>query len=377
MKHIFFWSPHIDPQVATVKSVINSLNSLSKYQKHLKLTLINVFGEWNNFNHNKIAVEDLLESKRLLKEKFKGFLNSRILYIKIFFFSYFPLKKILKKKKPEFLIIHLLTSMPLILFSINNFQTKLILRISGLPKLNIFRYYLWKLASRKIKFVICPTQETKNFLLKKKIFDSEKIIYVPDPIIEIKKINILKNKKIDNHFDKPYFLCIGRLTKQKNHIFLLNFFQKNLTYLKKFKLVIIGQGELLEKYKKIIYSEKLNNFIHILDYKKNVINYIKNAKCLISCSLWEDPGFVMIEAASVGTPIITSDCPNGPKEFINDNECGFIFSSNNEKSFKKALDSFLDSSKEDIKVKLFNAKKKSRKYTLFYNASKIYNMISD
>jgi len=85
----------------------------------------------------------------------------------------------------------------------------------------------------------------------------------------------------------------------------------------------------------------------------------------------------MIEAASVGTPIITSDCPNGPKEFINDNECGFIFSSNNEKSFKKALDSFLDSSKEDIKVKLFNAKKKSRKYTLFYNASKIYNMISD
>ena len=33
MKKIFFWSPHIDPQVATVKSVINSLKSLLNIKK--------------------------------------------------------------------------------------------------------------------------------------------------------------------------------------------------------------------------------------------------------------------------------------------------------------------------------------------------------
>jgi glycosyltransferase involved in cell wall biosynthesis len=377
MRRIFFWSPHIDSQIATVKSVTNSLNSLSKYQKYLKLTLINVFGEWNNFDYDKITVENLLENKSFLKKKFRGFLNSRIIYFQILFYSYFPLKKILSKKKPDFLIIHLLTSIPLILFCINNFQTKLILRISGLPKVNFFRYCLWKLASSKIRFVICPTEETRNFLLEKKIFDSKKVIFIPDPIIELKKINILKNKKIDYHFDKPYFLCIGRFTKQKNHIFLLNFFKNNPTYLKKFNLVIIGQGELVEKYKKIIEFGNLSGCVHILDYKNNVINYIKNASCVISPSLWEDPGFVMIEAACVGTPIITSDCPNGPKEFINSNECGFIFTSNNEKSFKKALDCYLNSSKEEVKLKIFNAKKKSRKYTFFYNASKILNLISN
>ena len=368
MKKVFFWSPHIDPQIATVKSVSNSMRSLSKYHKNLDLTLINVFGEWDKFSFDNISIENLLNNKNILKKKFKGFLNSRVLYFQILFFSYLPLKKILDKKKPDYLIIHLLTSIPLVLFYFNKFQTKLILRISGLPKLNFFRYCLWKLASSKIKFVICPTEETKNFLLKKKIFDPKKIIFIPDPIIEIRKMNILKNKTIDVFCDKPYFLCIGRFTKQKNHVFLLNFFKKNPIYLNKFKLIIIGQGELSEKYNKIIKTEKLKDCIQILNYKENVLNYIKNANCLISPSLWEDPGFVMIEAASIGTPIITSDCPNGPKEFIGNNECGFIFSSNNEKSFKKTLDAYLNSSKYDIKLK---------RYNLFYNSLKFLKVITN
>ena len=73
MKNIFFWSPHIDPQVATVKSVSNSLKSLSVYQKNLDLTLINVFGEWDQFDLKDIKVIDLLSNKMLLKQKFKGF----------------------------------------------------------------------------------------------------------------------------------------------------------------------------------------------------------------------------------------------------------------------------------------------------------------
>ena len=47
------------------------------------------------------------------------------------------------------------------------FKTKLILRVSGFPKLNLFRFLIWKIASKKIKYIICPTEETRNFLLKK------------------------------------------------------------------------------------------------------------------------------------------------------------------------------------------------------------------
>lgn len=376
MKKIFYWSPHIDPQIATVKSVTNTISFLVKYYKSLDINLINVFGEWDKFENQNIKKINLITHRNLIKKKFKGFLNSRLLYLQIFFESYFLLKKKLKKERPNFIIIHLITIIPIVLFLFNNFQTQLILRISGLPKQNIFRFFLWKIASKKVSKIICPTQQTKKFLIEKNIFPSEKIFTVPDPIIEVKKINFLKKKPIKENFKKPYFLTIGRFTKQKNHFFLINFFSKNKNYLEKHNLIIIGDGELKVKYQKKIQESGLQNYIQILDYKKNVFNYIKSAKCVISSSLWEDPGFIMIEAASVNTPIITSDCPNGPKEFIDQNKCGFLYASNNEQSFKISLDEFLNMSEKDLSIKLFNAKKKTKFYTCFYNSLKLNDIIN-
>ena len=86
------------------------------------------------------------------------------------------------------MIIHLITSIPILLFIFNKFKTELILRISGYPKLNFFRFCLWKIASVKIKYVICPTEETKKFFIKKKIFDKKQVIFIPDPILDIKKL---------------------------------------------------------------------------------------------------------------------------------------------------------------------------------------------
>ena len=81
----------------------------------------------------------------------------------------------------------MITSVPILMFILNKFETKLILRISGYPKLNFFRFLLWKIASNKIKYVICPTEETKSLLLKKNIFKENQLIFIPDPILNIKK----------------------------------------------------------------------------------------------------------------------------------------------------------------------------------------------
>ena len=248
--------------------------------------------------------------------------------------------------------------------------------MSGLPKLNILRFLLWKSLSKKVQYVVCPTEETKNFLKKKKIFKDHQLVFIPDPIIQIKKINILKREPLSLENSKPYFLSIGRFTKQKNHIFLLNFFSKNLHYLDKYEFIIIGEGEMKKSYEKIIINKKLENKVKILDYKKNVINFINNAKCIISSSLWEDPGFIMVEAASVGTPIISSNCPSGPKEFIDNNKSGFLYELNDEKSFKNELDSFLNVSNEELFKKLKNAKKKCRLYSSYYNYKKLSYLLN-
>ena len=56
MKKNYFWSPHIDPQVATLKSVFNSLNSLIKFEKNFQNVLINDIAEWDKYRFENIKM---------------------------------------------------------------------------------------------------------------------------------------------------------------------------------------------------------------------------------------------------------------------------------------------------------------------------------
>ena len=112
--------------------------------KYYKIKLINCYGEWNILN--------LLKKKNIniinLQEKINfninlhGFIFSRLIYFFTLIISYKKLKTLLIKNQPNFLMVHLLTYIPFIMYLNNNFKTKLILRISGKPKLNFFRSFL-------------------------------------------------------------------------------------------------------------------------------------------------------------------------------------------------------------------------------------------
>ena len=116
MKKIFYWSPYLS-NVATINNVINSSISLKKYSENYDVSIIEVIGEWSNAE--KILKKNRIGIKRINKLRLKlpkvGFVKSRIYSILIFFFSFFSLINLLKKQKPDYLIIHLLTSLPLFL----------------------------------------------------------------------------------------------------------------------------------------------------------------------------------------------------------------------------------------------------------------------
>ena len=162
----------------------------------------------------------------------------------IFIFNIVPLFSLLKKEKPDYLIIHLLTSIPLILLLFFNFKTKFILRISGLPRLNFFRKILWKTVSGKLFLITCPSSETLEYLKKSKIFDNNKLVILHDPIINVSKINRNAKENLDlKKLKKNFFLSIGRLTKQKNHLLLIKFFSILKNEDLDFSLYILGEGE--------------------------------------------------------------------------------------------------------------------------------------
>ena len=117
----------------------------------------------------------------------------------------------------------------------------------------------------------------------------------------------------------------------------------------KFKLLIAGSGEEEINLNKQIKKYNLEGKVILLGYCKNVYKYMNNSICFISSSLWEDPGFVLVEAIFCRAPIISSDCPNGPREILMNGEGGYLYESNKSENFKEKLFTFLDDIKNNNK----------------------------
>ena len=193
MKKIFYWSPHLS-NVATIKNVINSAKSLKMFnKKDYEISIIDTIGEWkdkksnlNKFNVNVLSLSNFDLGNFL---PITGFFRSRIFSLIILLTKFVPLKKILKKRNQTYFLMHLITIIPLIVMFFSSNKTKFILRISGLPKLNFIRKVLWKATSKKIYLVTCPSNQTRNDLLKLKIFPKEKLKILYDPILEVNQIS--------------------------------------------------------------------------------------------------------------------------------------------------------------------------------------------
>tara|TARA_B100000579_G_scaffold188040_1_gene153411 strand:- start:6394 stop:7533 length:1140 start_codon:yes stop_codon:yes gene_type:complete len=378
MVKVFYWSPFIS-KIATPKAVVYSAISIKKYSRgKIEPSIINLFNEWDNYiediKENNLNIYNLFKIKKYIKLPEKGFLQSRFSFFFIFILSFFPLLSLLKKKKPDYLIIHLNTSLPLILLLLFKFETKFILRISGKPRLNFFRKILWKCVSNKLYKITTPTKIIAEDLIKQEIFSHNKVEILYDPVLYLKKIRINNKRKVNNS-DKNKIVAIGRLTRQKNFKFLIECFSEIVKRYDNFTLHILGDGDEKISLQKLIKKNDLDKKVFLEGYKPEVSSYLINSYCFILSSLWEDPGFVIIESAINNTIILSSNCETGPKELLNNKVNSFIFENNNKISFINSFDEMIKTDeKTKFKIKL-SMKKNINKFTLFQHYKKLSKLI--
>ena len=377
-KSVYYWSPFLS-KIATIDAVINSAYSLTRYSKKYNCSIINAIGEFNSYSSELLKKKiNLINLNNLDLYKYlpnKGILGSRLSFIIIFIISFFKLKKLLKENNPDYLIIHLITSLPLFLNFIFNFKTKIIFRISGYPKLNFIRKFFWRILLKKVYKITCPTNQTKEFIIKENLAVNKKIVVLHDPIIIVKKINKMRKEKNIEYFGK-YIFAAGRLTKQKNFKFLIKSFREISSKFNYLNLVIAGEGEEEYYLKKIVKKYKIQNKVFFVGHQNNIYKFFNNCECFVLTSLWEDPGFVIIEAAFCRANIISSNCLNGPKDFFDDKRIGYVFDVNNNKEFIKLLEVVLN----DKELKNYKNKKilfrRTKDYTILKHFQKLNYFLS-
>ena len=379
---VFYWSPFIS-KVATVSSVMRSAESIVKYcstKKKITVSIIDAIGESDNYKNkinNKINIIKLNNKNYFNSLPRGGFFKSRFSYLFIFFINFFKLRNILQENKPDFLIVHLITSLPIFLSLFLKKETKIILRLSGLPKLNVIRYLFWKLFSKKIYCVTCPTIATYNNLIKKNIFDKDKIHVLRDPAILLKDYSNKKFENIESLKKKSnkVILAIGRLTHQKNFSFLITAFKKINEKYPEYELQILGDGEKKSELTQLINKLNLQGKVNLLGFQKNVYKYLINSDCFVLSSLWEDPGFVLLEAGLSNTIVISSNCNNGPEEILEKGKNGFLFQNNNLEDFLNKFEEFKKADNKQLESKKKSLKKYIKKFTLYSHFSSLNKII--
>ena len=177
-------------------------------------------------------------------------------------------------------------------------------------------------------------------------------------------------------FQKKVFCAIGRLTRQKNFIQLFEYlnYYKNQTN-DEFNLIVLGDGEKKGELIEYIKTNKINNF-YLLGYQNNPFKFLSKSKLYICSSLWEDPGHTLIEAGYLNIPILTSNCPNGPNEIIQNDYNGMKYELGNKKDFFNKLKKINSYEASEKKKLLINMKKIAINYSQLRFAKKFLKLIN-
>ena len=180
----------------------------------------------------------------------------------------------------------------------------------GAPLLNWLVYYpIEKFLSRYTDVLITINKEDYN--LAKNTMHAKKTGYVPGVGIDIGKIKSVSvdrgKKRAELGIPQNAFVLIsvGELNKNKNHEVVV----KALSMVKENRnihYVIAGQGQLYKYLLNLIERYELNDQVHLLGFRTDVIELLKASDCFIFPSLREGLPVALMEAMVCGLPVICS-----------------------------------------------------------------------
>ena len=220
-------------------------------------------------------------------------------------------------------------------------------------KLTLEKIKKYKKQYKKYSKIFAITRVMKEEFINKVGIDEKKVELVYNPIdlklIEKKAENV--EKKYENYLKQDYFLQVSRLTQQKQPEHLVDIYYKLKQAGIKEKLYFIGDGEKKEIIKQKIKEYNLENDIILLGQIENPYPFFKNAKLFVHTAKYEGLPTVLLESLALGTPVVSYDCPTGPRDILGKNsEYGELISLNDKDMFVEKV------------LELMNSKKKYEKY---------------
>lgn len=208
---------------------------------------------------------------------------------------------------------------------------------------------------KKLNYFVLVSNDLKEFYSNELRSTNCKCVFIPNSLDFVSnKVSSLKEKRI---------ISVGRLSKEKGYLDLLEMSKEIFKDNKDWKLDIVGDGSERETLEKYINDNNLSKHVSLLGKRdSNYINdLLSKSSIYLMTSYTESFGIVLIEAMNFGLPVIAFDDAEGAREIIVNNKNGYLIKNRNKKEYVSKVNELINNI--DVRIKLGKeGKENSKKY---------------
>lgn len=124
--------------------------------------------------------------------------------------------------------------------------------------------------------------------------------------------------------DMMVLLSVGRLAEQKDHLTLIKAFQIFKQTHGNAVLFILGTGPLQSMLQNYIQQQQLTGSVFLIGFEANPYKWMARCDVFVLSSIFEGFGNVLVEAMALGKTVVSTDCPSGPAEILNNGQLGYL-----------------------------------------------------
>ena len=140
---------------------------------------------------------------------------------------------------------------------------------------------------------------------------------------------------------EPVVLAAGRLVEQKDYPTLLKAFGR-LAARRPCRLIILGEGKRRRELEELIGELDLTDRVSLPGWVENPFVLMSRAALFVLSSIHEGLPTVLVEAMACGCPCVSTDCPAGPAEILEDGRYGPLVPVGDETALAEAMGRVLD-----------------------------------
>ena len=192
--------------------------------------------------------------------------------------------------------------------------------------------------------VIAVSDHVANELITTIGLSKDSVVAVPNPVVDGALRARAQQPLAHPWFAQggpPVILAAGRLTEQKDFATLIHAFAAVRTD-REARLVILGEGRLRDDLEQLVCTLGIQADVYMPGFVENPFQYMARASVLVLSSAYEGLPGVLIQALACGCPVVSTDCPGGSSEILEDGKYGALVSIGKADEMAKAVLAELD-----------------------------------